>query len=545
MKNINIKISLWFVSLIFIMSISNYINAQTECDSLIKVIICDPPFGPPNVNPPVIADPPLGDPDQLGPEDGEEYIELYKNGYQRDVFYVHGLEGNSSSWDAVVPWAAHGNDSKGFRPDPNFFGWIIETSTPAYDQNQTSLYAAADELDDFIDYQSKTDILPNDNFIIAHSMGGLVSRQMDKNLSLPGEHDKQYGGIITFGTPHQGSPAATYLYDKKYLLKNVIRRSCLDLARGPADELQMFNSNKFLELLGNTNLFNLSDLVISVCQDPESFTNLADLMFSPIVEDLIPGNPVLNEINSYSDPDITKMAFYGVENDEIGQMTWSTFYSLRNGVNSVGLFAAGDNDDQTAKQEMINTQNKYSGRYELWNTVYNLYNIFPTCLPFSFNFRAVPVDKDGNGIFDDWKCIKKSKIRTLRDEFKDGRDYSYELNDMWKGIIGTYNYQVNGYGCQYWVDETTLEVMPVSDPNDCLAFGEDLFGILEYSQSTADESDGIVLKSSAEAFPGVNYLPQKMDGSNHFQMRNDENTEDAMRGIFEGGYLWWFWTPKR
>ena len=35
--------------------------------------------------------------------------------------------------------------------------------------------------------------------------------------------------------------------------------------------------------------------------------------------------------------------------------------------------------------------------------------------------------------------------------------------------------------------------------------------------------------------PGANYEPTLMPGSNHFQMKNDSNTEDAMSDIFEGG----------
>ena len=35
--------------------------------------------------------------------------------------------------------------------------------------------------------------------------------------------------------------------------------------------------------------------------------------------------------------------------------------------------------------------------------------------------------------------------------------------------------------------------------------------------------------------PGANYVPELMEGSNHFQMRNDSNTRDAMEAIFDDG----------
>lgn len=35
--------------------------------------------------------------------------------------------------------------------------------------------------------------------------------------------------------------------------------------------------------------------------------------------------------------------------------------------------------------------------------------------------------------------------------------------------------------------------------------------------------------------PGANYQPTFMQGSNHFQMKNDKNTELAMKAIFDDG----------
>lgn len=35
--------------------------------------------------------------------------------------------------------------------------------------------------------------------------------------------------------------------------------------------------------------------------------------------------------------------------------------------------------------------------------------------------------------------------------------------------------------------------------------------------------------------PGANYDPVLMDGSNHLQMKNDSNTKDAIKAIFEDG----------
>ena len=63
---------------------------------------------------------------------------------------------------------------------------------------------------------------------------------------------------------------------------------------------------------------------------------------------------------------------------------------------------------------------------------------------------------------------------------------------------------------------------------------------------TQRESDGFILAESAMNAPGANYTPRKMDGSNHLQMKNDSNTKDAVKAIFEDGLGGdYFYTDKR
>ncbi len=58
-------------------------------------------------------------------------------------------------------------------------------------------------------------------------------------------------------------------------------------------------------------------------------------------------------------------------------------------------------------------------------------------------------------------------------------------------------------------------------------------------------SDGFILVESAMNAPGANYQPQKMIGSGHFQMRNDQNTRDAMYKIFDEGLIAHFFHTDR
>ena len=53
---------------------------------------------------------------------------------------------------------------------------------------------------------------------------------------------------------------------------------------------------------------------------------------------------------------------------------------------------------------------------------------------------------------------------------------------------------------------------------------------------TEKESDGFILPESAINAPGLNYFPpNKMEHTNHFQMRNNKETRLAIKKIFEQG----------
>jgi len=57
------------------------------------------------------------------------------------------------------------------------------------------------------------------------------------------------------------------------------------------------------------------------------------------------------------------------------------------------------------------------------------------------------------------------------------------------------------------------------------------------------ESDGVVLAKSAMAYPGAKAVP--MDGSNHQQMRNDENTKKRLFELWNGEHGTFFFTKEK
>jgi hypothetical protein len=58
-------------------------------------------------------------------------------------------------------------------------------------------------------------------------------------------------------------------------------------------------------------------------------------------------------------------------------------------------------------------------------------------------------------------------------------------------------------------------------------------------------SDGVVTLESASGFPGVNKT-NRVEETNHFQLRNSEGTRKALRLLFEGGAGdFWFFTNEK
>ncbi|MDD4673230.1 MAG: hypothetical protein PHI03_09880 [Bacteroidales bacterium] len=101
----------------------------------------------------------------------------------RNVFWIHGLEGNAGSLITMSDYFEA--------------RYKINSYPLSYPSNRGIVFAA-NKINGFGFEEQEDDI------VVAHSMGGLVSRQHQKQAST----SKQFGGLITLGTPHQGAEFA-------------------------------------------------------------------------------------------------------------------------------------------------------------------------------------------------------------------------------------------------------------------------------------------------------------------------------------------------
>jgi pimeloyl-ACP methyl ester carboxylesterase len=456
---------------------------------------------------------------------------------ERLVFWVHGLGGDGSSWQKAAQATTLGNVS-GFGPTKIF------SSQLSYSEFNSAISTASDKLDEEIIITGNalsaakgiTD--KTKNFIIAHSQGGIVSRFMDKRYQdFPTAlGNRNFGGIVTFGTSHQGAIAL----NNTPMLQQIIAEGCTDLLVGPTEE--QIPNNFFLNFI--TSGFNVESVIEPACKfiANDIVPIVTSDFVSPINQDYRVGAAVINEINSVQ-TQTNKVAFYGVEADPL---VWRMLYSLRGKQpNLFDPFQADDDSPLVAKAN--ENQLKYQLKASQHQSEYNGLG-WDYCswwqwvtMPYVCPFHDAVISS------------KRRKEAKMRDAWTQGSNWWLNANNRYKAAmgateaVGTFStayecdcasYDGNGNAGISWSGVS-------STPQECYNQGSYDPGSGAYTNCSLgspttivnwslvnNESDGIVLASSASGYPGAK--TKEMIGSNHQQMRNDSNTKDRLNELYNG-----------
>jgi len=485
----------YIAGLIFILTGLNLVGQESMLEQDVKVErIPDPVEVSPSsamVNNVPISDTPLGN--------------------NRLIFWLHGLGGDGFSWSTVSA------DIQG-RYD------IVSVINLTY--STTQLHSAGVHLNNDIGSEAAGTNNPDpaSNFIIAHSQGGLVSRagyksfiEDDSDLNNP----LGYGGIVTFGTPHQGAQ----IINNIPMLESFISSSCDVLTSGPVLEewngnwiLAMFSSNGMENIVTGICTFIGFDLVPFMMND-----------FTPsITDDYKVGAPYLAALNEFdsnldenSEDYIHKVAFYGVEESPV---VWRTSYSLLNDVNSKPAYEA---DEDTELIGIANeNQNSYYAKYMCWSDLYD---------------QWTPL----------W-WVKQNRYET-RNAYRDGYHWWLNIEEEYLTLIGATYYEIVGCRCDCEEEtseggetEVTFSQYVIDCDDNCSAIEDDLWDDADMyttvdCQKVAVEqaffklNDGIVLVESAKDYPGAdNGDDNVMFETNHLQMRNHSQTKVKLDGLLLG-----------
>ncbi|MDD3893023.1 MAG: hypothetical protein PHE03_12050, partial [Bacteroidales bacterium] len=170
----------------------------------------------------------------------------------RNAFWVHGLQGDVNSLKAMSDYFAA--------------RYRINSYHLSYTSNRGIIYAA-DQLNGFGFEEQEDDI------VIAHSMGGLVSRQHQKQAST----SKQFGGLITLCTPHKGAEFANSFDNGK--LETFYEKTVTDGLVGYVNIGHMATASKY-----HRNVISALNNIGSTMEDSYNSSSFAGDLFLTVLK---------------------------------------------------------------------------------------------------------------------------------------------------------------------------------------------------------------------------------------------------------------------
>lgn len=170
----------------------------------------------------------------------------------RNVFWVHGLQGDAGSLKTMSDYFTA--------------RYKINSYHLSYTSNRGIVYAA-DQLNGLGFEEQEDDI------VIAHSMGGLVSRQHQKQASV----SKRFGGLITLGTPHKGAEFANSFDNGR--LATLYRKTVTDGLTGYLNIGYMATNSKY-----HKNVINALNGMGSTMDERYSSSTVAGDLFASVLK---------------------------------------------------------------------------------------------------------------------------------------------------------------------------------------------------------------------------------------------------------------------
>lgn len=471
----------------------------------------------------------------------------------RLVFWMHGLGGDKNAWADAAFASEHG---AGGQFPARKLRSITDTE---YDEDLTAMDAAffADQkLSQYVALGGE----PDQNFVVAHSQGGIVTRAMAYlDHCFAGASEPNFGGFVTFGTPNQGA----MILNNASMFDELIGDLCTELTVGPEKELLNNLSRIEFKIIGIEAKIDfkldeaIGDMASRVfCGILED--NFAPLLRAnqvpPICDDYRVGAPFLKEMNDCESQEfleLPKMAFYGVE--PVEALLPRTMQWLMVNPNTEDFFEA--NDDGTLIAMWNENFFRYADRVAHWQDRYDRAAL------------AYDNNKCYTALRYYWqKCIRfrtrKKENLAMVQAWQRGVDFLNSMDDRYKLVIGALEInRTKKEEC--WTQEEIVSrgggpsqygpwvFSHVMGPGAPLCGPKNPWDMNNYEVRTKIlierkelPSDGVVLASSASDLPGATWVPQLCENSSHMQMRNDRNTERHLNKLYGGEYHPFFETDK-
>lgn len=255
----------------------------------------------------------------------------------RKVVWVHGLEGSSLSWQQYANL---------FQGQRSFQSVIVEYAN----KNVPGRYAnqIADAKDIIIPQLTQAGVTQStnsNNIFIGHSMGGLVTRDMDRQLTTSGQNP-YFGGFVTFATPNSGAPLAKAVEDGR--IDNFMEDGVRNLLAGPA-----VTFSGVIQLAGFFGYDISVDAAVRECKN--AVLKKFDFATGPM-HDLPPTSQFFNTLNSFS----SNKKMIAVAAKEDAPSMWREISSLIPGQSPTD-FSLNQTDDGKVKKYVDKAIKVYQG----------------------------------------------------------------------------------------------------------------------------------------------------------------------------------------
>ncbi len=492
----------------------------------------------------------------LLPKSNQEFVgcpnDLADSLRYKNIGFIHGLGGSSASWSKPAVWT--GENFKTAKTVINYdallqhsFNYICD------DMIQPQLKLGGEQVSD--NFPGRCIL---DDFVIAHSQGGIAARFLDRqwDVNQNGDFGKRtYFGLVTFGTPHAGADIALTKSQHNAFVQQIAGAIFLEKTYGVIFDFTQSFVGAFLGLKGS-DVISKIDTAIKNKLAPLSFGSL----HTPTLDEMKPNSTTMKEINAHKSK-LRKVAFYGVED---APECWKIMSNMTDtAAADYPLWGAKRDHHFQRKMEKVRhaheaaiveknlKKKKLLRRKAAFNVFFPLHSLIWI-----------------NGVI-------RQQVKEVEDENKhrsEAINFLNNANTHWRYLIGAYHKDsletktINKYIVSWQEKYGRLsrwysQKRTFYNVDEAISYKNtrknSVFKVrkekLEIAQETRQvqllfPNDGVVLVRSQIAFPGVGDRKDKMEGDNHFQERNSLETLRVLKRLYLGGsqgyYDSFFATPR-
>ncbi|PQJ76760.1 lipase family protein [Polaribacter glomeratus] len=386
---------------------------------------------------------------------------LNANAQDRNVAWVHGLDGDASSWQHYERIFNDERKLNNLRTTYNTDNGITNAANQVINSMNMRYGNSASGANN------------PQNLGIGHSMGGLMLRDADRST---GSGTKKFGGYITVTSPNYGAPISNSLIDGS--VERAAQNACNKIADGPLS--QVFSLPWGI----------VSNLATNVLCDQFIDNDLVQgLQGTPVTNnDLKVGSPTIDAINDY-DSNLPRISIWGEENSPVHwRMISSNLYG-----------------NDTKFVNMVNTaRGLYNGFYVYNTSLAVVTGVAGFWNPFAWGFTATYIYR--------------------ATQWKKGRNWIDDSENIWSSLIKTTRTEPQTYWVNTWIPcayppriEVELRSVKRTPDIDC---GEWKWVQRTRNISVNYPSDGLLPQYTQElqGIPAGNRY--KVSGANHLEVRN-------------------------